>query len=210
MSCHITWSPDGHGKRFGQYYVHSVWIIIELFYDSEFQISELIFNNLISSITNSSRASEAQIVSWPSKWNISCSVFSCECLSWLESLMKGVQTSDSCFELRRTSLFTWIFRIFAGTMDPDRKTWELTPYEQHRTPHTLETGGEAVLSTPRFLEAELSCAICLDILRDTRTTKECLHRFCGECISQALRSGNKVSSSFYSGETFNHFNAVIW
>ena len=95
-------------------------------------------------------------------------------------------------------------------MDPDRKTWELTPYEQHRTPHTLETGGEAVLSTPRFLEAELSCAICLDILRDTRTTKECLHRFCGECISQALRSGNKVSSSFYSGETFNHFNTVIW
>ena len=85
MSCHITWSPDGHDKRFGQYYVHSVWIIIELFYDSEFQISELIFNNLISSITNSSRASEAQIVSWPSKWNISCSVFSCECLSWLSS-----------------------------------------------------------------------------------------------------------------------------
>ncbi|GAU91770.1 hypothetical protein RvY_03964 [Ramazzottius varieornatus] len=76
-------------------------------------------------------------------------------------------------------------------MDPDRKTWELTPYEQHRTPHKLDTVGEAVSTSARFLEAELSCAICLDILRDTRTTKECLHRFCGECISQALRSGNK-------------------
>lgn len=45
--------------------------------------------------------------------------------------------------------------------------------------------------TGRFLESELSCAICLGLLKNTRTTKECLHRFCNECISQALRSGNK-------------------
>ncbi|CAH3194570.1 unnamed protein product [Porites evermanni] len=35
------------------------------------------------------------------------------------------------------------------------------------------------------------CPICLDMLKNTMTTKECLHRFCQECIITALRSGNK-------------------
>lgn len=35
------------------------------------------------------------------------------------------------------------------------------------------------------------CPICLDMLKKTMTTKECLHRFCSDCIITALRSGNK-------------------
>ncbi|XP_071957186.1 E3 ubiquitin-protein ligase RING2-like isoform X2 [Antedon mediterranea] len=35
------------------------------------------------------------------------------------------------------------------------------------------------------------CPICLDMLKNTMTTKECLHRFCQDCIITALRSGNK-------------------
>lgn len=35
------------------------------------------------------------------------------------------------------------------------------------------------------------CPICLDILNQTMTTRECLHRFCSACINKALRSGNK-------------------
>ncbi|KAK7939990.1 hypothetical protein WMY93_003316 [Mugilogobius chulae] len=35
------------------------------------------------------------------------------------------------------------------------------------------------------------CPICLDMLKNTMTTKECLHRFCADCIITALRSGNK-------------------
>ncbi|XP_022168175.1 E3 ubiquitin-protein ligase RING1-like isoform X2 [Myzus persicae] len=35
------------------------------------------------------------------------------------------------------------------------------------------------------------CPICLDMLKKTMTTKECLHRFCSDCIVTALRSGNK-------------------
>ncbi|TKS89222.1 E3 ubiquitin-protein ligase RING2-A [Collichthys lucidus] len=35
------------------------------------------------------------------------------------------------------------------------------------------------------------CPICLDMLKNTMTTKECLHRFCSDCIVTALRSGNK-------------------
>uniref|UniRef100_A0A3B3QR84 RING-type E3 ubiquitin transferase n=1 Tax=Paramormyrops kingsleyae TaxID=1676925 RepID=A0A3B3QR84_9TELE len=45
--------------------------------------------------------------------------------------------------------------------------------------------------SPRSLHSELMCPICLDMLKNTMTTKECLHRFCSECIVTALRSGNK-------------------
>ncbi|OQV17947.1 putative E3 ubiquitin-protein ligase RING2 [Hypsibius exemplaris] len=76
-------------------------------------------------------------------------------------------------------------------MSTKRNIWELTPYELHRKPQTIPDDDQEIRVTQRFLESELSCAICLDILRNTRTTKECLHRFCDECISQALRSGNK-------------------
>ncbi|KJH53545.1 zinc finger, C3HC4 type [Dictyocaulus viviparus] len=41
------------------------------------------------------------------------------------------------------------------------------------------------------LSTELSCPICLDLLTQTMTTKECLHRFCADCITTALFRGNK-------------------
>lgn len=44
---------------------------------------------------------------------------------------------------------------------------------------------------PRSVHRELMCPICLDILNQTMTTRECLHRFCSACINKALRSGNK-------------------
>jgi len=59
-----------------------------------------------------------------------------------------------------------------------------------------------VVVSPRVLASELCCPICLDLLNTTMTTKvpptvpvhptlthaqDCLHRFCNECISQALK-----------------------
>lgn len=43
----------------------------------------------------------------------------------------------------------------------------------------------------RILSTELCCPICLDLLTSTMTTKECLHRFCSDCITTALMRGNK-------------------
>lgn len=48
-----------------------------------------------------------------------------------------------------------------------------------------------IIINPRLLNRELTCPICLDILNQTMTTRECLHRFCSGCINKALRSGNK-------------------
>ncbi|KAI4898653.1 hypothetical protein NFI96_025951 [Prochilodus magdalenae] len=53
------------------------------------------------------------------------------------------------------------------------------------------TDGLEIAVSPRSLHSELMCPICLDMLKNTMTTKECLHRFCADCIITALRSGNK-------------------
>ncbi|XP_005106874.1 E3 ubiquitin-protein ligase RING2 [Aplysia californica] len=71
------------------------------------------------------------------------------------------------------------------------KTWELSLYELHRTPQDAITDNTEIAVSPRSLHSELMCPICLDMLKSTMTTKECLHRFCQECIITALRSGNK-------------------
>ncbi|KAK2711205.1 E3 ubiquitin-protein ligase RING2-like [Artemia franciscana] len=71
------------------------------------------------------------------------------------------------------------------------KSWDLSLYELHRTPQESINDNTEIAVSPRSLHSELMCPICLDMLKNTMTTKECLHRFCSECIVTALRSGNK-------------------
>lgn len=71
------------------------------------------------------------------------------------------------------------------------KTWELSLYELHRTQQDAITDNTEIAVSPRSLHSELMCPVCLDMLKKTMTTKECLHRFCSDCIITALRSGNK-------------------
>jgi len=71
------------------------------------------------------------------------------------------------------------------------KAWELSLYELHRKPQEVITDDTQIAISPRSLHSELMCPICLDMLTNTMTTKECLHRFCHDCIITALRSGNK-------------------
>lgn len=71
------------------------------------------------------------------------------------------------------------------------KTLELSKYDKVRRPHKAITDDTKIKVTARTLSAELCCPICLDLLTCTMTTKECLHRFCSECITTALMRGNK-------------------
>jgi len=75
--------------------------------------------------------------------------------------------------------------------DPVERSWDLSLYELHRTPQEAITDDTEIAVSARSLQSELTCPICLDMLTNTMTTKECLHRFCAECIVTALRSGNK-------------------
>ncbi|XP_064629907.1 E3 ubiquitin-protein ligase RING2-A-like [Lineus longissimus] len=79
----------------------------------------------------------------------------------------------------------------SSEIPPPNKTWELSLYELHRTPQEAITDNTEIAVSPRSLHSELMCPICLDMLKNTMTTKECLHRFCQDCIITALRSGNK-------------------
>jgi len=86
------------------------------------------------------------------------------------------------------------FNILISTMtsgDPVERSWDLSLYELHRTPQEAITDETEIAVSARSLQSELTCPICLDMLTNTMTTKECLHRFCAECIVTALRSGNK-------------------
>lgn len=67
----------------------------------------------------------------------------------------------------------------------------ISSINQVRRPHKLITDDTKIKITSRTLSAELCCPICLDLLTCTMTTKECLHRFCSECITTALMRGNK-------------------
>ncbi|CAH8858454.1 unnamed protein product [Trichobilharzia szidati] len=100
----------------------------------------------------------------------------------------------------RNDVAHWTLKIAAShncgatemsTENASSKNWELTLYELHRKPQEPITDGTVIAVSPRSLKSELMCPICLDILKVTMTTKECLHRFCSECIITALRSGNK-------------------
>lgn len=68
--------------------------------------------------------------------------------------------------------------------------WELTEYDQERKPQEIIMNSDISVS-PKCLQRELMCPICLDVLTETLTTRDCLHRFCSSCINKALRSGNK-------------------
>lgn len=57
------------------------------------------------------------------------------------------------------------------------KTWELSLYELHRSPQEAITDSTEIAVSPRSLHSELMCPICLDMLKKTMTTKECLHRY---------------------------------
>ena len=107
---------------------------------------------------------------------------------------------DHVFKLRKFSKFNLNYRNINDklrkmsqsmqTSQPP-KSWELSLYELHRTPQEAITDDTEIVLSPRSLHSELMCPICLDMLTTTMTTKECLHRFCHDCIITALRAGNK-------------------
>eukprot|EP00731_Ephydatia_muelleri_P024958 Em0017g41a len=55
---------------------------------------------------------------------------------------------------------------------------DLSLYELHRKPHETIMDSTTIAVSPRALHSELMCPICLDLMKNTQTTKECLHRFC--------------------------------
>jgi len=57
---------------------------------------------------------------------------------------------------------------------------------------TDDTETETYIST---LNVELTCPVCLGLIRNAMTVMECVHRFCEACITKCLRLGKKECPS---------------
>ena len=111
-----------------------------------------------------------------------------------QSSSSSSSSSFFCFDRSSSTsvgAIVLLFNMMAADTPSTGKTWELSPYELNRKPQEVITNETEIAVAPRSLHNELMCPICLDMLKDTMTTKECLHRFCHDCIITALRSGNK-------------------
>lgn len=82
-------------------------------------------------------------------------------------------------------------RASEQSSEQNGRGWQLSLYEQNRTPQEVITTNTEIAVSARSLHSELICPICLDMLKNTMTTMECLHRFCQECIITSLRNSNK-------------------
>jgi len=89
---------------------------------------------------------------------------------------------------RFTSVEDWVLEANRIGADPDIR---ITEYELHRGTLPILTQDKSMTLTLRTLNQELTCAICLSIIQDTRAVGECLHRFCADCITKCLRIGKK-------------------
>eukprot|EP00026_Physarum_polycephalum_P012375 Phypoly_transcript_12675.p1 GENE.Phypoly_transcript_12675~~Phypoly_transcript_12675.p1 ORF type:complete len:324 (+),score=43.07 Phypoly_transcript_12675:133-1104(+) len=67
----------------------------------------------------------------------------------------------------------------------------LTLYDMHREPRPPVVDDSFTSIAIRNLNKDLTCPICLNIIHNTLTVMECLHRFCSGCISKSLRMGKK-------------------
>jgi E3 ubiquitin-protein ligase RNF1/2 len=73
---------------------------------------------------------------------------------------------------------------------------DCTLFDIYRQPRAPVTDPSATKTLPvRQLNADLTCPICLGIIKETMVVMECLHRFCGECISTAIRQSKRECPS---------------
>ncbi|CAD5230614.1 unnamed protein product [Bursaphelenchus okinawaensis] len=67
----------------------------------------------------------------------------------------------------------------------------LNDYDRQRKPHPAIRDDTMIKIGSRTLSTEITCPICLDLFTTTMGTKECLHRFCSDCITTALLRNNR-------------------
>ena len=63
----------------------------------------------------------------------------------------------------------------------------LTLYDVHRKPRSVQSG-RCQTSVQQVLQS-FRCVICWSTMKNPKAVRECMHRFCEECISTALRMG---------------------
>ncbi|XP_050997787.1 E3 ubiquitin-protein ligase RING2-like [Acomys russatus] len=81
--------------------------------------------------------------------------------------------------------------VETNEMQPESETSEQSLQELEGTSQETVITDLKSVDSSRDDWKEFKCPICLDILKNTRITKNCFHRFCKDCIITALRRGKK-------------------
>jgi len=67
----------------------------------------------------------------------------------------------------------------------------LTMYDVNRSPRKLKDSEDTVTIRLETISPQITCPICLNVMRRTMLVMECCHRFCSDCIQKCLRIGRK-------------------
>lgn len=103
------------------------------------------------------------------------------------SLFKPVNNSSSHSSISPHFCFNPASKWEEFTQIPD-----LTLFDIYREPRNETADPSERVQLPlNVLSSEFHCAVCLGYIKNTRIVKECLHRFCDECIDRCIRIGKK-------------------
>ncbi|VDN04661.1 unnamed protein product [Thelazia callipaeda] len=67
----------------------------------------------------------------------------------------------------------------------------LTSYDKSRKPHVLRTGINTGTIHFDWISKELECGICEKTIQNTMVVRNCMHRFCADCILQRIHTGTR-------------------
>uniref|UniRef100_A0A9J2P223 RING-type E3 ubiquitin transferase n=1 Tax=Ascaris lumbricoides TaxID=6252 RepID=A0A9J2P223_ASCLU len=67
----------------------------------------------------------------------------------------------------------------------------LTAYERARKPHQLRTGVDTRTVRIEWIASELTCGLCKKTIQNAMVIRNCMHRFCADCILPKIHTGTK-------------------
>ncbi|KAM3726522.1 E3 ubiquitin-protein ligase RING2-B [Dirofilaria immitis] len=70
-----------------------------------------------------------------------------------------------------------------------------TLYDKLRKPHALRTGIDTKSIHFDWISKELECGICEKTIQNTMVVRNCMHRFCADCILQRIHTGARKCPS---------------
>ncbi|CAG9534108.1 unnamed protein product [Cercopithifilaria johnstoni] len=76
-----------------------------------------------------------------------------------------------------------------------RLTLPQSTYDKSRKPHTLRSGVDTKSVHFDWISKELECGICEKTIQNTMVVRNCMHRFCADCILQRIHTGARKCPS---------------
>ncbi|KAL3981960.1 Zinc finger C3HC4 type (RING finger) family protein [Acanthocheilonema viteae] len=70
-----------------------------------------------------------------------------------------------------------------------------TSYDKSRKPHALRSGVDTKSIHFDWISKELECGICEKTIQNTMVVRNCMHRFCADCILQRIHTGARKCPS---------------